>query len=131
MHLLRNIPPMMRGRPVTPEKVIRLLRLWRRTGHDWSSWTTRRPRRLEELRGGSVYFVAKGETIFRCRLKDVIPVTEVDPDVSARWRTAWALVCDSRTVMVESKKVHRLQGWRYLEAADAPADLEGETEPTE
>ena len=130
MHLLRNIPPMMRGRPVTPEKVIRLLRLWRRTGNDWSSWTTRRPRRLKELRGGSVYFVAKGETILRCRLKGVIPVTEVDPDVSARWRNAWALVCDSRTVMVESKRVHRLQGWRYLEAADAPADLEGETEPT-
>ena len=130
MNLLRNVPPMMRGRPVTPEKVIRLLRLWHRAGHDWSSWTTRRPKRLAELDGGSVYFVAKGETLFRCRLRGVIPVTEVDPDVSPRWRHAWALVCDTRAVMVESKRVHRLQGWRYLEDADAPADLQSEAEST-
>ena len=46
MHLLRNIPPVMNGRRVTPETVVRLLRFWHRRGYDWSSWTTRRPRRL-------------------------------------------------------------------------------------
>ena len=123
MHLLRNIPPVMNDRRVTPETVVRLLRFWRRRGYDWSSWTTRRPRRLAELEGGSVYFVCRGETLFRCQLKDVMPVSDVAPDASPRWRNGWALVCDTETIMVESKRVHRLQGWRYLEPAEAPADI--------
>ena len=61
MHLLRNIPPVMNDRPVTPETVVRLLRFWRRRGYDWTSWTRQRPRRLDELKGGSVYFVHRGE----------------------------------------------------------------------
>ena len=71
-----------------------------------------------------MYFACRGETLFRCRLKDVMPVSDVAPDAGPRWRNGWALVCDTETIMVESKRVHRLQGWRYLETGRTrPPDI--------
>ncbi len=38
------------------------------------TWSSRTPRRADELRGGSVYFVAKRRALFR------MPFSEVEPD---------------------------------------------------
>jgi hypothetical protein len=78
------------------------------------------PKRADELVGGSLYWIVKHriaarQTIigFDIRKSDRKTIIRLDP----------ALV----TVRATAKRGH--QGWRYLEAADAPPDLrDGEDE---
>jgi hypothetical protein len=77
------------------------------------------PKRAEELvDGGSLYWVIRGQIMCRERLLDIRPF--VDRDGVGRCR----LVLDGKLVLVEPRPFRAFQGWRYLEAKDAPRDLD-------
>ena len=77
--------------------------------------TTRfRPKRADELIGGSLYWIIKHRIVARQTIlgfeenaADRRTIIRLDPDLVA--------------VMAQPKRAH--QGWRYLVSADAPADL--------
>lgn len=76
------------------------------------------PKRAAELvDGGSLYWVIRGQIMCRERILDVRPFT--DKDGIGRCR----LVLDPKCVLVEPRLRSAFQGWRYLEAKDAPRDL--------
>ncbi len=76
------------------------------------------PKRIPELvAGGSLYWVIKGQVQARQRLVDVVPF--VDAEGIGRCR----LVLDPKVVRTEWQPRRPFQGWRYLDADDAPADL--------
>jgi hypothetical protein len=77
------------------------------------------PKRAEELLdGGSLYWVIRGQIMCRERLLGVRPF--VDREGVGRCR----LVLDGKVVLVEPRPFRAFQGWRYLEAKDAPRDLD-------
>lgn len=76
------------------------------------------PRRREALlEGGSLYWVIRGLIQCRQRLTDIRSV--VGDDGIGRC----ALVLEPRVVPVVPRPRGPFQGWRYLEPAEAPADL--------
>ena len=76
------------------------------------------PKRAGELtNGGSLYWVIRGQITCRERIIDVRPF--VDKDGIGRCR----LVLDGKVVLVEPRPRAAFQGWRYLEAKEAPRDL--------
>ena len=81
--------------------------------------TRNMPRRMAELiDGGSLYWVIAGQMTVRQR---VLAVTQDHwPDGSP----CAALMLDPALVLVVPRPVRAFQGWRYLEPADAPADLD-------
>lgn len=77
------------------------------------------PSRVDELiHGGSLYWVIKGEVLCRQRLLAIRPF--VDADAIRRCH----LVLDPHVVRVAPRPSRPFQGWRYLPASDAPADLD-------
>jgi len=77
------------------------------------------PKRAAELiSGGSLYWVIRGEIACRER------ILAVRPFVDSAGIGRCALVLDPKVVPVEPRPYRRFQGWRYLAAVDAPADLE-------
>lgn len=80
------------------------------------------PTRTDELlAGGSLYWVIRGAVSARQRLLDIRPF--VDPDGIRRCH----LVLEPKVVAVDPRPSRPFQGWRYLKAADAPADLAAES----
>jgi hypothetical protein len=76
------------------------------------------PKRAEELTaGGSLFWVIRGQITCRERILAVRPFT--DKDGIGRCR----VVLDGKLVLVEPRPRSAFQGWRYLEAKDAPRDL--------
>ncbi|MCO5093043.1 DUF1489 family protein [Bosea sp. (in: a-proteobacteria)] len=76
------------------------------------------PRKVAEiLDGGSLYWVIKGQVSARQRLIDIRPFT--DGEGIGRCH----LVMEPVVVPVEPRPYRPFQGWRYLEAKDAPRDL--------
>lgn len=73
-------------------------------------------RATEVLDGGSIYWVVKGFITARQRLVAFRPLVR---DGVARC----GLVCDHALVPVVLRPHRAFQGWRYLEAKDAPPDL--------
>ncbi len=79
--------------------------------------TRQTPKRAEELLdGGSLYWVIKGQIAARQTLLDLR---------AARHQGVphCALVYDKKLVPVMRRPRAAFQGWRYLDAADAPADI--------
>lgn len=77
------------------------------------------PTRTDELLGGgSLYWVIKGEVACRQALTGIEPF--VDADGIRRCR----LMLDPVVHRVEPRPSRPFQGWRYLAAKDAPADLD-------
>ncbi len=74
-------------------------------------------RDAELLDGGSIYWVIKGEIAVREKLIAIEPFR--DRDGVGRCR----LVMEPKLVPVSPRPMRAFQGWRYLTAADAPADL--------
>lgn len=74
-------------------------------------------RRDDVLDGGSLYWVIKGFTTVRQRLVDIRPC--VDKEGVPRCH----LVYDKDLVLVSPRPRRAFQGWRYLDANDAPPDL--------
>jgi hypothetical protein len=80
--------------------------------------TTRyRPKREGEVIGGSLYWIIKHQLVAR----QAILGFEDEPDGK---RVRIRLAADLVAVRARPKRAH--QGWRYLTAADAPADIDGE-----
>jgi hypothetical protein len=76
------------------------------------------PKRAEKLiAGGSLYWVIRGQISCRERILDIRPFS--DKDGVGRCR----VVLDGKVVLVEPRPRSAFQGWRYLEAKDAPRDL--------
>jgi hypothetical protein len=76
------------------------------------------PKRAAELaKGGSLYWVIRGQITCRERILDIRPFT--DKDGIGRCR----VVLDGKVVLVEPRPRAAFQGWRYLESEDAPRDL--------
>ncbi len=94
----------------------------RKTGQPLEHYHVTRmvPKRIAELvDGGSLYWVIKGNVQARQRLLDIRPF--VDGDGVGRCR----LVLEPKVVATEWRPKRPFQGWRYLPATDAPADLDG------
>jgi hypothetical protein len=97
-------------------------RLMQRLGRPYEQLHTTRmvPRRLDMMaggEGGSLYWVIKGQLQCRQRLVEVRPFT--DQDGIGRCH----LVLEPVVHPVRSRPLRPFQGWRYLEAGDAPPDL--------
>jgi len=76
------------------------------------------PKRAAELtRGGSLFWVIRGQITCRERILAIRPFT--DKDGIGRCR----VVLDGKLVLVEPRPRSAFQGWRYLEAKEAPRDL--------
>jgi len=79
------------------------------------------PRRADEVvAGGSIYWVIGGVVSVRQRITAVIEDRWDDGSACA------GLVLDPLLVPVQGRAMRPFQGWRYLEARDAPADLTAE-----
>lgn len=80
--------------------------------------TFQMPKRREELLGGgSMYWVIKGVIQVRQRLLDLREGTRPDGTPCT------LLILDRKLVHVRPVPRRAFQGWRYLSAEDAPADL--------
>lgn len=76
------------------------------------------PKRADELTdGGSLFWVIKGQVQCRQRLTEIRPFT--DGDGIGRCH----LVLDPKVVRTRWQPKRAFQGWRYLKASEAPADL--------
>ncbi len=88
-----------------------------RAGQPWTMHTRQTPRRAAEMiDGGSLYRVFKGVILCRQRILDVATVGE---GVNAHCEVA----LDPEIVRVAPTPRRAFQGWRYMEAKDAPEDL--------
>lgn len=78
-------------------------------------------RRDEVLAGGSIYWVIKGVMLARQRIIDLEEL--VDDEGERRC----GIVIDPEMVRVVPRPHRPFQGWRYLKAEEAPADLHSGT----
>ncbi|WP_230771195.1 DUF1489 family protein [Sphingomonas sp. Leaf4] len=74
------------------------------------------PKRVAELEGGSLFWILKHRLVAR---SPILGFGEADGG-------RVAIHLGPKLVLVEARPKRAHQGWRYLEAADAPADLGGE-----
>lgn len=75
------------------------------------------PSRADEiLDGGSLYWVMKGN--IRCRQK----ITGIESFIDKEGVKRCRLVLDKQIVPVQRREKRPFQGWRYLDAKDAPKD---------
>ena len=74
-------------------------------------------RRNEVLDGGSLYWVIRGFVLVRQRILDLRPAHKEDGTPCC------AIVYDEELIATLPQARRAFQGWRYLPAADAPADL--------
>lgn len=76
------------------------------------------PRRVAELLdGGSIYWVIRARVQVRQRFIDIAPFTDTEGVRRCK------LVFDPLLVPVSPQPRRAFQGWRYLDARDAPRDL--------
>jgi hypothetical protein len=77
------------------------------------------PKRADELKdGGSLYWVIRGEIMCRQCIRDIRPFR--DKDGVGRC----GVVLEPKVVLVEPRPFRAFQGWRYLDAKDAPRDFD-------
>lgn len=96
------------------------LRQWLESHGDEARLTTRYlPKRVEEMAGGSLYWIHGHQLVGRS------PLIGFQETGQGRY---WIRL-EPRLIAVRAKPKRAHQGWRYLEEKDAPADLdEGEVD---
>lgn len=120
IHLLRRFSGWPSGRSIdAAEEWIRELQAEDLEGEGahgaFATYTSRKPKRTEDLEGGSVYFCEGREVKFR------MPYLGVRRDEeSGRWAIMMAL----DFIRVEPMRVKFLRGWRYMKPSEAPADID-------
>ena len=94
------------------------MKSWFATRDNEAFLTTRYlPKRHEELIGGSLFWIFKGQLVMRS------PILRFEPAEGGKTH----IVIASRLIDLYPIPRRAHQGWRYLEDADAPRDLaEGE-----
>ncbi len=99
-------------------KSLKDMKSWFATRGDEAFLTTRYlPKRHEELIGGSLFWIFKGQLVMRS------PILRFEPAEGGKTH----IVIASRLIDLYPIPRRAHQGWRYLEDADAPRDLaEGE-----
>ena len=86
-------------------------------------WTRMRPKRDEEvLDGGSLFWVIRGTIRVRHRILRLDDVTDADGQEYC------AIIYDPKVILVEPRPRRAFQGWRYLDPAEAPADIDSDTD---
>lgn len=81
-------------------------------------YTRRRPRRVAEVTdGGSIYWIIKGMIQVRQRVLDLVEAVDDEGKTYCQMRL------DPELAPTQSAPRRAMQGWRYLEPADAPPDL--------
>ncbi len=96
----------------SPEK----LRGWLESHANEAHLTTRYlPKRHEEMKGGSLYWIIEHALIGRS------PILGFEQRDDGRW----TIRLKPRLIPVQTVPKRAHQGWRYLAENDAPADLEG------
>ena len=94
-----------------------LTRLQReRWGDDPCSLTRFMPKRADELIGGSLFWIIAHRLVARQQIVSLAMVT-------TEWGTKCRIGFSSPPVPVVAVPKRAHQGWRYLDAADAPPDL--------
>ena len=73
------------------------------------------PKRHEDLIGGSLYWIYKHQIVARS------PILRFEPAEGGKTH----IVISTRLINVQPLPRRAHQGWRYLAAEDAPADLDG------
>jgi hypothetical protein len=76
--------------------------------------TRNRPKRAAELVGGSLYWIVKHRLVARSEILEFLD----DPD-----NKATHIRLEPRLMLVRPNPCRAHQGWRYLEASNAPEDL--------
>ena len=117
LHLLRGFVRWEDRRTGEPIKTVDEAESWVRhiaeCGFErFYTWSSRTPRRADEMEGGSVYFVAQRRALFR------MPFVEVEPDDDG-----CAICMRPELIRCEQYAVGFVRGWRYLADKDAPPDL--------
>ncbi|MGA1020582.1 MAG: DUF1489 family protein, partial [Candidatus Puniceispirillales bacterium] len=74
-------------------------------------------RATEVLDGGSMYWIIKGWMCARQPITDLVEVERQDG------KPACGIVLAPGLIPLVERRMRPFQGWRYLEADDAPADL--------
>ncbi len=98
-------------------KSIETLREWVEEGEEALMRTRYRPTRHAEMIGGSLYWIMDHAIVARC---EILGFQE-------RQDGHWTIRLKPELVLVQPKHKRAHQGWRYLEAKNAPRDLdEGE-----
>ncbi|MGO1121117.1 DUF1489 family protein [Rhodovibrionaceae bacterium A322] len=87
-------------------------------GQLWHGTRMTPKRREELLNGGSIYWIIKGQIQARQRLVGI----EQGHDAEGRRMTL--LLLDPPLIRVHPTPHRPFQGWRYLQAKDAPRDLD-------
>lgn len=84
------------------------------------------PRREDEiLAGGSIYWVIKG--VIQCRQR----IVRLDKVTGEDGINRCAIILDPELIRTASALRRPFQGWRYLNAADAPPDLSSSAQTEE
>jgi len=76
------------------------------------------PKRHEEIVGGSLFWIIKHQLVARS------PILRFDEAPAEAGGKRIAIHIEPRVVLVSARPKRAHQGWRYLEGADAPPDLD-------
>ena len=128
LHLLRPLVPELWGQRAgmtTVGEVCDYIRERAGQGYDLGTWTSRWPKRAEELTGGSVYFAHKRETVFRLPITDVIRNQwwGIKPIYAPLHR----IYMKPEVTWVQPRHVGMVRGWRYLEGDAVPPDVRADS----
>lgn len=90
------------------------LRRWVERGSEALMTTRYLPKRHEEMIGGSLYWIIEHAIVAR---SEILRFEQRDDG-------RWTIVLEPKLRLVHPRAKRAHQGWRYLEDADAPPDLE-------
>jgi len=94
------------------------MKLRRKVGKTFTHYTRHMPKRAEEvLDGGSLYWIVKGHIAVRC------PIVGLEEAVLENKGPHCGIVMKAQLIPVLPLPRRPHQGWRYLEAEDAPPDV--------
>ena len=98
-------------------EILRGRLLARAVGGESTVFTRYRPKRADELIGGSLYWIIKHRLVVRSR---ILGFPEADDGKRCVIRV------EARVVPVRARPKRAHQGWRYLAGPDAPIDFDGD-----